>query len=279
MTVTLERGEVVPPHGDVVRLDVRRPRRGADGPRSVILVAHGFKGFKDWGFFPLLSKRLAADGHVVVSFNFSLNGVGPDLTNFTDLDAFGRNTLSREVDDASWMIEAALAGEWTDGAQPDALGLLGHSRGGGVAVVAAAESGRVSSLATWASVATFRRWTDEQVEDWTARGVTFVSNARTGQEMPLRRSLWRDFLDNRRRLDVTAAARRVRAPWLIVHGSRDETVSVDEAGRLHEVAPRSVLRVVEGAGHAFDVAHPMVASSPGLEEAIEATRVHFRSVP
>ena len=39
---------------------------------------HGFKGFKDWGFFPHLADRLARAGLVAVSFNFSGSGVGPD---------------------------------------------------------------------------------------------------------------------------------------------------------------------------------------------------------
>ena len=73
--IVRERVETTPPHGDVIRADVRRPARGV--PRSAVIVAHGFKGFKDWGFFPYLCESLARDGHLVVSFNTSLNGVGP----------------------------------------------------------------------------------------------------------------------------------------------------------------------------------------------------------
>ncbi len=278
MTIHHERREVTPPHGDVMRVDVRRPRGPVPSGPSVILMAHGFKGFKDWGFFPYVSERLAADGHVVVSFNFSLNGVGSDLLNFTDLESFGRNTLSREVDDASWMVDAALDGVWTQGARPGSVGVLGHSRGGGVGIVVAARHGGVSSLVTWAAVSTFLRWSDSHVEDWVTRGVTYITNARTGQEMPLNRSLWQDLNDNRERLDVTLAAARVRAPWLIVHGSEDPTVPVNEARRLHAASPGASLRILEGSGHAFDVEHPMTASSAVLEEAILATLRHYSAM-
>ena len=118
MALIHKRDEVVPPHGEVIRIDVRRP--AAAEPRSAVLVAHGFKGFKDWGFFPHLCERLAEDGHLVVSFNGSRNGVGPNLVDFTDLEAFGRNTFSHEVGDVHHMVDLLAAGEWSGGRRPEA---------------------------------------------------------------------------------------------------------------------------------------------------------------
>ena len=241
-----------------------------------MLVAHGFKGFKDWGFFPHLSERLARAGHLVVSFNFSLNGTGPGLVDFTDLEAFGRNTLSRELEDLRWMLDLTMAGEWSGGRAPAATGLLGHSRGGGTGIITAAEHSGVAALVTWAAVSSFHRWGQEQVEDWRTRGVTFIANARTGQRMPLHRTLWDDLRANADRLDVTGAAAVVRVPWLIVHGEEDATVAVAEAMRLHEAGPSSALHVIAGSGHTFEAVHPMEETTPGLEAAIEATARHFR---
>ena len=268
-----DRVETTPPHGDVIRADIRSPARG--NPRTAVLVAHGFKGFKDWGFFPHLCESLARDGHLVVSFNFSLNGTGPNLVDFTDLEAFGRNTLSRELEDLRWMLDRTMAGEWKGGRAPAATGLLGHSRGGGTSIIAAAEHSGVAALVTWAAVSTFQRWGEEQVKDWTTRGVTFVPNARTGQQMPLYRTLWDDLRANADRLDVTAAAAMVRVPWLIVHGEEDATVNVAEARRLHGAGPSSALRIIAGSGHTFEAVHPMEETTPGLEAAIEAAVRHF----
>ena len=269
-----DRVETTPPHGDVIRADIRSPARG--DPRTAVLVAHGFKGFKDWGFFPHLCESLARDGHLVVSFNFSLNGTGANLVDFTDLEAFGRNTLSRELEDLRWMLDRTMAGEWNGGRAPAATGLLGHSRGGGASIIAAAEHSGVAALVTWAAVSTFQRWGEEQVKDWTTLGVTFVPNARTGQQMPLYRTLWDDLRANADRLDVTAAAAMVRVPWLIVHGEEDATVNVAEARRLHGAGPSSALRIIAGSGHTFEAVHPMEATTPGLEGAIEAAARHFR---
>ena len=63
---------VFAPHlneGEIIRGDVRYAEGPA--PRTAIIVVHGFKGYKDWGFFPHLCERLAIAGHAVVSFNFS----------------------------------------------------------------------------------------------------------------------------------------------------------------------------------------------------------------
>ena len=153
--VTRARVLTTPPHGDVISADVRSS--AAARPRSAVIVAHGFKGFKDWGFFPLLCNRLALDGHLVVSFNTSLNGVGPGHSDLTDLESFGRNTISRELEDLHWMVDLTLDGAWNAGRRPDSLALLGHSRGGGNAVILASERAEVSSLVTWAAVSTFHR--------------------------------------------------------------------------------------------------------------------------
>ena len=275
-TVIHERGEATPPHGDPIRFDVRRPAEG--DAASAVLVAHGFKGFKDWGFFPHLCERLAADGRLVISFDFSLAGIDPETLEFADLDAFGRNTVTREVEDLEWMLGRLRTGAWTRGRAPGPVGMLGHSRGGGVAVVVAAEAGgAVSSLVTWAGIASFQRWTEEQHEAWETEGVAYVVNARTGQRMPLYRTLWDDLKANAERLDVLAAARRVQAPWLVVQGSEDPAVPEAEGRALSEAGAAARLLVLEGAGHAFEAAHPMLAPPPpALEDAVEATLKHFR---
>ncbi len=274
--VTRTRIETTPPHGDVIRADLRRPAGAV--PRTAVIVAHGFKGFKDWGFFPLLCSRLALDGHLVVSFNTSLNGIGPGLLDFTDLDAFGRNTVSREVEDLHWMVDRTLEGVWNGGRRPDALGLVGHSRGGGNAVIVAAERGEVSALVTWAAVSTFQRWTAEQERDWAAAGVTHILNARTGQEMPLYRSVQDDLRANSERFDVLGAAGRVRVPWLVVHGAEDATVPADEARRLAEAGPAAELLILEGSGHTFEAVHPLEETPPALEAALAGTVRHLDGV-
>jgi len=262
------------PDGARLRADILLPE--GPPPISAVLLVHGFKGFKDWGFFPHTAAALAADGHAAVSLNFSLNGVGSRPTEFTELDAFGRNTLSRELDELLLVLRA-LREPGLLPLPPQRIGLLGHSRGGGDAVLAAAEAG-VDALVTWAAVATFDRWSDETKAEWRKEGRIFVLNGRTGQQMPLDLSLLEDFEANRERLDVEAAAARVKAPWLILHGDEDEAVASRDARRLAQCAGTSGARLhfVEGGGHTFGAVHPFQGETPELREALRLTREHFR---
>ena len=258
--------------GRTVRGDVRVPE--GPPPRSAVVVVHGFKGFKDWGFFPWLCRRLAGAGHVAVSFNFSGSGIGADPERFTELDAFAANTISREVEELGSVLDRVRDGELVP-RPPRRLGLLGHSRGGGDAILVARDRPGVDALVTWSAVDTFDRWSAATREEWRAAGRLYVPNKRTGQQMPLGVGLLDDVEANRERLDVLAAAGSVRAPWLVVHGTADETVPFEEGQTLARRSRGARLHAVDGAGHTFGAAHPFEGPGPWLEEATRATLRHF----
>jgi pimeloyl-ACP methyl ester carboxylesterase len=261
-----------PKRGRLVRGDVRIPE--GPPPRTAVVVVHGFKGFKDWGFFPYMCRRLAAAGHAVVSFNFSGSGIGADPERFTELEAFAANTFSRELEELAWVVDWVTSGDLLP-RRPRGLALVGHSRGGGDVILHAALDERVSALATWSAVSSFDRWNEGTRAEWRQSGRIYVLNARTGQQMPLDVTMLEDLEANRERLDVLASAARVRAPWLILHGENDLTVDVEEARVLARVAQRGRLAVIEQAGHTYEVAHPFAQSSPQLDQAVDATIAHL----
>ena len=260
-----------PERGRTLRGDVRIPE--GPPPRSAIVVVHGFKGFKDWGFFPYVCQRLAAAGHAVVSFNFSGSGIGEQPDRFTELDAFAANTFSRELEEIGWVVDWALSDLLPR--RPRSVGLLGHSRGGGDAVLYAAADRRVDALATWSAVSTFDRWSEATRAEWRESGRIFVLNARTGQQMPLDVGLLEDLEAHRVDLDIEAAAGRLETPWLILHGEKDLTVGVEEAHTLARVARSGRLVVIEGAGHTYEVAHPFTKPSRELDRAVDLTIAHM----
>lgn len=258
--------------GEPIRGDVRIP----DGPppRVAVVMVHGFKGFKDWGFFPWVAEGMAAAGYAVVTFNFSRNGLGADPERFTELDRFGSNTLSLEQAELRAILSEVLDGDLLP-RRPRRAVLWGHSRGGGHAILAAAGEPRVGALVTWASVAHFDRWSDETKADWRADGTLWVLNQRTGEQMPLGVQLLEDFEAHRRELDVGAAAARVPAPWLVVHGTEDLTVSSGEGETLVRANPGARLHLVDRAGHTFGATHPFQGPTPHLGEALRRTVEHL----
>jgi uncharacterized protein len=254
--------------------DVRAGGRGT--PRPAVVVLHGFKGFKDWGMFPPFSERLARAGVTAVTPNLSGSGVD-DTGNFSRPDRFSRNTFSAELEDARRVIDALAAGA-LGVAAPTRIGLVGHSRGGGIAVLQAARDPRVRALVTWAAISSVERWAPAEQQAWRAAGTKEIVNARTGERLPL----GTDVLDDIGRhatgsLDILGAAGRIAVPWLIVHGAEDEAVSPLEADALRGASPRdtTALLTVDGAGHTFGAVHPWKGSTPELERVFDASLAHL----
>jgi pimeloyl-ACP methyl ester carboxylesterase len=276
MTIAYERFELASADDDPIRGDVWS--RGAENDDAAIVICHGFKGFKDWGFFPYTAKELAArTGRPVVTFNFSGNGVGSDLENFTELDKFERNTFSKELDDLRIVLDAIEVDELPAIGSRRRFGLLGHSRGGISALITAAEDPRVACLVTWNAVAYVARWSDEQKQEWRRNGRMEILNTRTGQIMPLGLELLEDFERNAERLDVLKAASKLRVPYLVIHGAEDESVSVGDGERLAEAGPDGTTRFerIEGAGHTFGAVHPFQGTTELLTRVIDLTADWF----
>jgi dienelactone hydrolase len=267
-TPTLTKHSLTGTLGQIL-LDVRAGGRTTSRP--AVLVLHGFKGFKDWGMFPHLAERLSLAGFTAVSPNLSGSGVD-DAGEFSLPDRFGHNTFSAELEDLRRIIDALEQGELGVPA-PSSLGLVGHSRGGGIAVLQTAGDQRVRALVTWAAISRVERWPQDQRSAWRAVGHTEIQNARTGQVLPLYTDVLDDIEQNADRLDIEAAAERVAVPWLILHGTEDESVGFSEAESLKAASSRKKTRLlpIERGGHTFGATHPWRSSTPQLDTVFDAT--------
>jgi dienelactone hydrolase len=254
-----------------ILIDVRAG--GRDTPRPAVIVVHGFKGFKDWGLWPSLAERIARAGLSAVTLNLSGSGVD-DTGEFVHAERFGHNTFSAELQDLRRVADALQGGELSV-APPSAVGLLGHSRGGGIAVLHTAADARIRALVTWAAISTVERWLAPQRAAWRTAGVNEVKNMRTGQVLPLYTDVLDDIERNAPALDIGAAAGRIAVPWLMLHGAEDEAVPLVEGERLAAAAPRARFVPVEGAGHTFGAVHPWQGATPALEQVEDATLAFF----
>jgi pimeloyl-ACP methyl ester carboxylesterase len=255
-------------------LSIRGEIYPAESPLGTVFLCHGFKGFARWGFFPYLARTLAENGLAAISFDFSGSGIGADRESFTEAGAFAGNTLSRDLEDMENVVDYARRRKLISGK----FGLFGHSRGGGIAILfAAATDTDVSSLVTWSAISYPNRWSSEDVLTWRKQGYAEITNARTGQIMRLDTGLLDDVeLHGKAKLNIEGAAGRIKIPWLIVHGTADETVPSLEAERLHSLSPGvSTLRLIEGANHAFDVKHSLTEAPPVLEKVVLETVKFF----
>jgi pimeloyl-ACP methyl ester carboxylesterase len=267
------------PGGGTLRGVVDLPEMPGRCP--AVVICHGFKGFMEWGFFPPLAELLAQRGFVTVRFNLAGSGMQPGDELVSDPRAFSANTYSAEVADLLRVLEATGNEIAPDRVDRGRLGLFGHSRGGAAAILAAANPpwrDRIRALVTWAAISHVYRYTPEEKRVWRATGELPAVNTRTGQQLALGRGLLEDVERHAAgSLDILAAAGRVAAPWLIVHGADDESVPAAEAAELAaRAAGTHELRLIPGAGHTFGVKHPFAGPTPHLIEALNATQTWFR---
>ncbi len=245
------------PSGRPVATDIRFNANRIKKP--IIIFSHGFKGFKDWGHFPEVAKQFAEAGFFVVSFNFSHNGTTPDHpVDFIDLEAFGNNNYTILLDDLGAVIDfISTDTRFTAEIDSQKLFLWGHSVGGGISLLKAAEDLRVKKVLAWASIGdTERRANIPALADWERDGVIYFPNARTGQQLPVYFQFHTNFYNNRERLDLLKAAPKINVPVLFIHGTADETVNLFEVENLYNSMPDADFAVIEGAGHTFGGKHP-----------------------
>lgn len=221
----------------------------------LVIFAHGYKGFKDWGAWNLMAEKFAKAGFLFVSFNFSMNGIGVENTSvFTDIEAFSENNYTQELEDLEVAIDYFSKLENVDAQR---ITLLGHSRGGGISILKAAEDSRISSLITMGSVDSMDRFVKgEKLEHWKKSGVYETYNSRTKQQMPHKIQFLNDYLENKERLNIEKAAKSLKIPTLIIHGKQDESVEVTSAENLNNWIENSKLLLIENTGHTFNSKEP-----------------------
>ena len=227
-------------------------------PKPVILFVHGFKGFKDWGPFNLMADYFAQAGFVFVKMNFSHNGTTVDQpTDFADLEAFGQNNFSIEQQDITTVLDYLVHNLDESECDLQKINLIGHSRGGGAAILAAHRHDCVKRLATLAALNNLdSRYPEAVMTAWEKNGVFHVYNARTEQQMPLYYQIVEDYFSNSNQLDISQAVKNLEKPFMAFHGTGDETLPVTMLHEMKSWNPDLTAIEMPGVNHTFGGQHP-----------------------
>jgi pimeloyl-ACP methyl ester carboxylesterase len=227
-------GEIKNRHGE--RLDYTF-HPGAAGAQTLVVLGHGVTGNKDRPFLVALAEGLAAAGVPALRLSFSGNGASGGR--FVD------STISKEVEDLGSVLDA-LKG-WR-------LGYAGHSMGGAVGVLRAARDPRLQFLVSLAGMVHTRAFAQREF----------------GMVKPGAGCMWDDpncplsqaYMDDLTRIDtVVNEAPKIKVPWLLVHGTEDDVVPVQDSRDIFAKAnqPKQLVEL-PGANHVFAGDHtaPMV---------------------
>lgn len=243
-------------------------------PFRLVVLAPGFLGFKDWGFFPYLGQRLCQAGFAALCFSHSLCGISDNPWEITDVEAFARNSTTQELKDWDLILDSVLTGGLPHAEQMrlSALGIVGHSRGGSYGILAASRIRQIQSVVAWGAIQTFQRYDAGTQRRWREKGSLEVET-NTGRKLRLGIGALDALERNTERLDVMRAMRSLTIPVLVVHGREDKRVPLGEAQKLWQCAnPHlSCLHIIESAGHTFRTQHPFTVPSQPLLEAVDIT--------
>lgn len=249
-------------------------------PRGVVLLVHGFMGYKDYGLFPFVAQRFADAGLVAHRFNLTTSGITENYETFERPDLFELGTWNNNVIDIDAVIDAVDRGALAGEGLPQML--MGHSRGG-VGVLLTAGRRFMANRAPLpvgviSASAPSRPWrfAESQKEMLRRTGYLEVRSGRTGQAL----RIGRQFLDEQEAdpegHDVARHVSALRCPLLIVHGTVDPTVPAREAAEIAAMAGEAVrhrLVLIEGGDHVFNTPNPFPlngAPPPQLQAYVEA---------
>lgn len=222
-------GEIKNFHGE--RID-HTFHQGDANSKNLVLLGHGVTGNKDRPFLVALADGLAAAGINVLRFSFAGNGASGGK--FTDA------TISKEVADLGSMLDAYVG--WN-------VCYIGHSMGGAVGVLRASQDARIRwlvSLAGMVRTAAFAQREFGMVKP----GEGFMWD---DEKWPLSQAYMDDLTQVGTVLD---AAPKIKVPWLLVHGTEDDVVPIqDSKDILIRAGMNANFVPIKGSGHVFAGEH------------------------
>jgi pimeloyl-ACP methyl ester carboxylesterase len=215
---------IVNPRGERLAFTVTP---GEPGRRDIVLLGHGVTSDKDRPWSKAIAAALRMKG--IASLRFAFSGNGDSEGRFVD------STVTKEVEDLGAVIGALDSFR---------VSYVGHSMGGAVGLVRASQDERLHSLVSLAAVTHAAEFV-ERVFGHLSYGEPMLEKS----HCPFGAALDSDL----RGLGALAdKASSISMPWLIVHGTADETVPLQHSLDLHECAPeRSELVELEGVDHSF----------------------------
>ena len=223
-------------HGE--RIDFTH-HHGRQGAREIVVIGHGVTGNKDRPFVVALAEGLAQAG--IPAIRFSFTGNGGSGGKFTDC------AISKEVEDLGSVFDAI---------KDRTICYIGHSMGGAVGVLRTAKDPRIKALVSLAGMVHTKAFSEREF----------------GMVKPGEGFMWDDtncplsqkYMDDMTAIgSVIGEAPKIHVPWLLIHGTEDDVVPIQESREIFAKAnqPKELIEL-KGANHVFAGDHtaPMVSN-------------------
>ncbi|OGY45399.1 MAG: hypothetical protein A2744_04310 [Candidatus Buchananbacteria bacterium RIFCSPHIGHO2_01_FULL_44_11] len=209
------------------------------GRSPVVVICHGFTGYKEEIHLKSLAQTLAKNGIAAMRFDFT-NERGESDGTIEDIN------FSQELADLKSVIDFISYQGFID---PARIGLAGHSMGGQVALTYGPTDPRIKVLADLAGVA-YRGAQDTELEKkLRGRADHFQKNGFLfiwGYKIKF------DFYTDLLKHDTLSQVKKISIPTIIVHGRTDRIVPLKHSQTVYEILrePKRLV-VIDGMPHTW----------------------------
>ncbi len=214
---------------------------GSDNSKHLVIIGHGVTGNKDRPFLVALSDGLTAAG--ISNLRLSFSGNGESEGKFTD------SNISKEVEDLGSVL---------DQFEDRTITYIGHSMGGAVGAIRASQDSRIKFLVSLAGMVHTKQFAETEF----------------GMVTPDQGNMWDDedcplssaYMNDLSSIGSTVnCAPKITVPWLLLHGTADDVVPIQDSKDIHAAAgPLATLVEVPEANHVFADEH----TAPMVEQAV-----------
>lgn len=202
-----------------------------------VIICHGFGGAKSDKKFVRLARALVKVK--TACFRFDFTGCGDSEGDFTKV------TIKRQIAD---LDQAITFLQQQKNINKNKIAFLGHSLGGAIAALYAARNNfPAKTLIFWAPAFNqkelFKLWDDGgQLAKWKKQGFIIRKENKIG----------RAYLEENENKDYSSIIAKIKAPILIIHGAKDETVPVKFSQKLAQNFKNVKLQILLQADHKFE---------------------------
>lgn len=205
----------------------------------LVIIGHGVTGNKDRPLLIALAEALAARGWPCLRISFAGNG--------SSGGEFAAATITKEVADLQAVLDTVPS--------DTRIAYIGHSMGAAVGLLTAVRDEKIAALVSLAGMvftedffqSEFGELTPDQDCMWEEKSC------------PLSQAFADDMRLHYHLLDAAAA---VEVPWLLIHGTADDVVPLQDSQAALQAATvvHQKLLVLDDVGHSFDEAtYPIIA--------------------
>ncbi len=203
----------------------------------LIVLCHGFGRTKEGWTHLELEKTLNEEGVSTLRFDFF--GHGESEGKFEDI------TTSEAVDDVIRAVEFLRQKGY------EKIGLFGSSFGGMASLIAASKRNDIYTLALKSPVSDsigsmICKRIGISPKEWKEKGYMIYQMPDGGKK-----KLNYSFFEDAENLSGYNAAKKIEVPTLIVHGSSDDIVPIEQSKKLSKIIKNCRLKVIEGCDHKY----------------------------